>query len=776
MSTISGTTITATVGFNGPSAAISTINTTTLNATTINAPIFGVSVLQPVSNTLQIGNIFTQSITLVASTITLSAQNTYFLGNVINVSTTNLNVTDNNINLNVSDSLGATVLSSGITIMSGSNPFRTFQLNNNYDFVLSGLSTNVLYANTLSVNTANLSNLLVTTVSATNGIFNNVSSNTLNVSTANISTLNLSQLNATNASIGLLSCTSGNITTLTATTINATNISTANVTGVQNLNLSILSVQSINVNNGQFYNNTTNGRVGINTTGPVTDVDIVGVTRVRKISNNCYVDWTPDVNGNLRENMFRAVGTVSGFTTDIVRTYWSGMNSMQAYSGAQGTRLALNQFDVYSTQTNNDTTFVGINGFTGVRPVEIFNFQNTVDTTRISGFGFGFYVPYVSLSDLSHQLYGNVMGTGFINGGTDPNIVTTLHCGSGTVGVGDFYGSGLQITTHLSQDTVNYVSRLPISEALRVNGRVYCNKRLTVGAAARLGVTQTGAAGSETDICGFDLDSTTNTATMEIHCVSNADFSQWDARIRATGGNNTGNATATLELTAETISLNGQTVQISNLTVSNMSNSIGYINNLSVGNFASMNGVYVNNNVTISGYLNLGQNANLSRERIQISGREMTTFIGEPVLSTYASTGALMTWGIIGYYPVKGISTNTCTYTLSTDLITYQLHTKGLLEICVNLRETAGTNVVRTLELEVSADNVTWRLAYTARSGYNYNATTSNYFTHRYDFLLDSEMENCKYFRIRYSGTSLGFGSNAAVNGYPTRIMIKQIC
>jgi hypothetical protein len=785
MSTISANNIIATVGITAPSAAISTINATTINATTVNMTEWGLSILKPVSNTLQIGDIFTQSLTLVASTITVSAQNTFFLGNVINVSTTNLNVTDNNINLNVSDSLGATVLSAGITILSGSNAFRTFQLNNNYDFVLSGLSVqNTLYANTLSVNTANISSLLVTTVSATNGIFNNVSTQTLNVSTGNISTLNVSQMNATNASIGLLSCTSGIFTNIQTTTISA-----ATVTGVQNLNLSVLSVQSINVNNGQIYNNTTNGRVGINTSGPAAGFDVATVTRIRTISNNAYLDFTADVNGDGAGTMFRAYGSMpSATTTEAVRTYWFVANSAQVYSGLESTRCGYKQWDIYSTQTNNDSTVVGLStAFTGLRPMQLWNVVNTADTTRISGTGFGLYLPYVSLSNLSHNIYPNVLAFGMNpTAGTSPVVPMTLHLGSGFTGSGgNNYGTCLQLTTHLSQDTQYYISAVPLSEALRVNGRSWFNKRLTCAATTYLGVTNSGSPGNETAVTGIECDSTLSTAVMFLHCVSNSNFAtQNDARIRAIGGTLGPNYSATLELTAATISCITPMVQMSYActyqmnVVSDLSASVGYIHNLSVGNFASMNGVYVNNNVTVGGYINLGQDANLSRERFQISGRELTTFIGEPVLSTYASTGALMTWGVVGYYPVKGVSTNTCTYTLSTDLTTYYLWAKGLLEICVNLRETAGTNVVRTLDLEVSADNVTWRTAYQGRSGYNYNATTTNYFTHRYDFLLDSEMENCKYFRIRYSGTSLGFGVNAALspNGYCTRIMIKQIC
>jgi hypothetical protein len=781
MSTISGTNIIATVGFTGPSAAISTINTTTLNATNINAPAFGISVLNPISNTLQIGNIFTNSITLVASTITLSAQNTIMLGNLVTVSTTNLDVTDNNIRLNVGDSLGTTVLSSGFTIMSGSNPWRTFQLNNNNDFQLSGLSANALYSNTLSINTVNASTALFTTVSATNGIFNNISTNTLNVSTANISTLNVSlitatEIDATLASFGTISATSGFYSTISAGTI----------TGLQNLNLSVLSVQSINVNNGQIYNNTTNGRVGINTNNPQAAIDLVGVTRIRTISNNAYLEFTPDVNGAGGDNMVRSFYNSGGISYEGTRTYYNPGNPSQPHSGNMAMRCAFNQLNLYTTQSNNDITLVGLpNGFTGGRMIQNYDVINTVDTTRISGNGWGFFLPYVSLSNLSHNIYGNVFMLGCNNGGNDPNIPLVVHCGSGSVGVGNAYGTGIQLTTHLSQDTAYTISALPVSECLRVNGRSYFNKRMTVAGNARIGCTITGSPGNETEVNGFELDSTLSTCVMEMHCVSNSDFNtQWDARIRAIGGTNTGNATGTLEITATNISFITPMVQMSyactyqmNI-ISNLSASVGYIHNANVGNYLSANGIYCSNNITVEGYLNMGQTAVQSRERFSISGREFTTLIAEPILSTYLSTGGIMTWSVIGYNPVKGLSTNTCTYVLSTNTSTFYVYAGGLYDITLNLRETAGTNVVRYVQLEVSNDNVTWRLAYESRSGYHHNPNTTNFFTHHYDFLLDSNMESCKYFRFKYYGTSLGFGVNSALspNGFCTRIMIKQIC
>jgi len=775
MSTISANNFIATVGITTPSLAVSTINATTVNATTVNMTQWGLSILKPVSNTLQIGDIFTQSLTLVASTITVSAQNTYFLGNVINVSTTNLNVTDNNINLNVSDSLGATVLSSGLTIMSGSNAFRTFQLNNNYDFELSGLSVqNTLYANALSTNTANISQLLVTTVSATNGIFNNISSQTLNVSTANISTLNLSQLNATNASIALLSCTSGFITNITTT-----NLSAATVTGVQNLNLSILSVQSLNVNNGGIKNDVTNNRIGINVgaTNPAVPLDVVGTTRIHTLSNNAYFDITPDVNNNGLATMLRFYTSPGGTLMDSSRIYFQNGNPSQAYSGDIYTRCAAYSTDVYTTQSNNDSSVAGLQGFTGARPIQYFQIMNTADTTRISATAFGLYMPYVSLSNLSHNIYPNVVGFGFVNGAVDPDFPLTVHCGSGTTGSGgDNYSGGIQVTDQNSYTA--YVSRLPLSESFRCNGRAFFNKRITAAGTVYAGCTTSGGAGNESVITGTEIDSTSNTAIIQLHCVSNATAAaQWDCRIRALSGSAGTNATGTLELTATTVSFIAQTVQLSYVTINEMSNSVGYINNLSVGNYMSVNGMYCNNNLIISGYVDMGQTANQSRERFAISAREFTTFIGEPVLSTYTS-GTLMTWGVIGYYPVKGISTNTCTYTLSTDLTTYYIRAGGLYEIDINLRETAGSTIVRGVQLEVSNDNVTWRTAYESRSGYTNNATIQNWFTHVFKFLLDSNMESAKYFRFRYLGSALGFGVNSALtpNGYCTRIMIKQIC
>ena len=776
MSTISGTNIIATIGFTGPSAAISTINTTTLNATNINAPAFGISVLNPISNTLQIGNIFTNSITLVASTITLSAQTTVMLGNLVTVSTTNLDVTDNNIRLNVGDSLGTTVLSSGFTIISGSSQWRTFQLNNNNDFQCSGLSTNVLYSNTLSINTVNASTALFTTVSATNGIFNNISSNTLNVSTANISTLNVSlitasEIDSTLASFGTISATSGFYSTISA----------AAITGLQNLNLSVLSVQSINVNNGQIYNNTTNGRVGINTNNPQAAIDLVGVTRIRTISNNAYLDFTPNANNNGFDNMVRSYYNVAGTNYEGTRTYYFSGNPSQAYSGFTAMRCAATALDLYTTQSNNDSSAIGLpSGFSGVRNFQYYNFLTTTDTARLSANAWGLYIPYVSLSDLSHIIYPNNLMFGCVNGGTDPNIPMIIHTGSGTTGVGTQYGTGIQLTTHLSQDTAYTISTLPLSEALRVNGRTYMNKRLTVNAVARIGCTTTGTPGNETEVNGFEMDSNQSQAIFDFHCVSNADFSsQWDARIKATGGNNTTNATATLEITATTVSFITPMVQMSyactyqmNI-ISNVSASVGYIHNANVGNYLSANGIYCSNNITVEGYLNMGQTSIQSRERFSISGREFTTFIGQPLLSTYLSTGGLMTYSADAYYPVKGLSTNTCTYVLSTDNTTFYVYAGGVYDILLQLNEAAGTNVTRSIDCEVSNDNVTWRTAYTTRSGYNYNATTTNFFTHKFEFVLDSNMESAKYFRFRYTGTSLGFRLGA---GSSSRIQIKQVC
>ena len=309
---------------------------------------------------------------------------------------------------------------------------------------------------------------------------------TTNTSLMSLSSLHWNAITATSISLSNLylsnAATSISLSNLylsnAATSISLSNLIVSFLSLSSQLTLSIslkdnlyvggtASIVSINVNAGQIYNNTANGRVGINTSVPQAAFDVVGITRIRTLSNNAYLDFTADVNADGNANMVRSLYASGGITYEGTRTYYSQGNPNVSDSGSINIRCATNQLDLYTTQSNNDSSVLGLQGFTGARCIQYYNFISTTEAQRVSATGFGILVPYVSLSNLCHSVYPNVMAIGFNNGGVDPDIPFTLHCGSGT-GVGDSYGGGLQVTNHNNYSL--FISRLPYDVVFRANG------------------------------------------------------------------------------------------------------------------------------------------------------------------------------------------------------------------------------------------------------------------------------------------------------------------
>ena len=128
-----------------------------------------------------------------------------------------------------------------------------------------------------------------------------------------------------------------------------------------------------------------------------------------------------------------------------------------------------------------------------------------------------------------------------------------------------------------------------------------------------------------------------------------------------------------------------------------------------------------------------------------------------------------------GYtYPTGNLPANNTVY-LQADKSTFEITSisgGGTYKIEVRVCEAATANIQRTFQLFTSADGVTYTLHEEKRSVFIYNAFNPTYFSHQYDFILDTQALGIYYFYLYYTG---GTGNITQTSLGQSSVLVYQI-